>query len=298
MYHGPARLCYKPSRANTHMPQYDAMIPFRWAPLTEQILPALRALVLVEDPRPVMSLVTEALSHLPERGDYWQGEARAHRQTRLITRQWFSFYALAPLVKRGECEDARDFLAHLVSPHGRKDHWGEEYATRVLQLFRGYRADLSKRLATAAWPSALEGAPSPAAEDELDELLAELILFFASPREPGQGDFSSDPDGGLFSATLLELDGEPWHVRLAGSADNFASARDLCPILFSGRRRTPFSRDRFGAEPETLGPLLPAEVPAFAEKLATRGDLSASLTRAAQLAADAGMGLFTWRCGL
>jgi hypothetical protein len=279
------------------MSHYDALIPFRWAPFTEQVLPALRALVLVEDPRPVLELVNEALSHLPKRGDYWQGEARAQRPSGLIARSWFSLYALAPLAKDGS-DDLRDFLAHLVSPHGRKDEWGDEYAGRIVQLFRGYRSDLSRRLAPAAWPAALESTPSPAAEEPLDELFAELVLFFASPREPGQGDFFQEPQHGLFSATLLELDGEPWHVRLAGSANGFSDLRGVCPALFGGTRRPPFSRDRSGSDTETLGPLYPSEVGPLATALATRKETSPTLNRVVQQAAEAGMALLTWRCGL
>jgi hypothetical protein len=273
----------------------DALIAFQWGVLTDQILPAIRALVLTEDPRPLLALVSSALRRLPPRGGVQQ-ERRG--SSKLVSRAWFSLYALAPLCEKGGTEDMSTFVAHLVAPNGKRDPWGEEYATRSSQLFRAFRADLSRRLATATWPGALEGHPSPAADDQLDELFAELILFFASPRYAGEGDFSQDPEGGALSATLMEIDNQRWHVPLSGSRDGFAAVRDLCPALFTGARRPPFSRDMRGADSETLGPLLPAEVPAFAREIEGRADLSPALRRVVKDAAERGLGLFTWKCGL
>lgn len=280
------------------MPHADALIPIRWNSMNETILPAFRALVLAEDPRPLQRLVGEALERIPPRGEHL---ARTERESAsgIQRKQWFSLHALSPLWRSGGTDDLETFVAHLVSPEGKRDSWGGEYGARMTQVFRSFRAELSRRFAPATWPSSLEEGESAAADEQLDELFAELLLFFCAPRFPEEGNFSSEQEDGAQSALLLEVDRRLWRVPLALSRDGFLKARAFCPALFTGVRRFPFSRTaRAEDDNETLGPLLPREVVALAEMLQAEEEADPILRRIVTEAAGRNLALFTWRRGL
>jgi hypothetical protein len=270
----------------------DMLVPFHWEILTQKILPPWRAFLLNEDLKPLSQLVAEALSQLPIKVEAQVRAVRSHGE---ILRKWFSLYSLTT-VCQSETVDMGSFLAHLVSPQGRRDAWGEEYCVRLIQLLRGHRADLSKRFANATWPQSLEERHSPAADSQLDELFAECLLFFAIPRLDGPGDFSQDPQGGKYSAVYFELEGKTFHSRIAASEDGFSSLRGLQPALFAGKRRFPFSQERH-EETETCGPLYPTEVNALWTKIKDRSDVPIVVARVIQEAAAQDLGLFVWKCG-
>ena len=270
----------------------DMLVPFEWETLTQKILPPWRAFLLNEDLRPLSQLISSALALLPVKVE---AQVRAAGSRGGALRKWFALYSLAT-VSHSETADLASFLAHLVSPAGRRDAWGEEYCVRLIQLLRGYRADLSKRFANATWPQSLEERHSPAADSQLDELFAECVLFFATPRYEGPGDFSQDPHGGKYSAIHIELEGKTFHSKIAASEDGFSSLRRLQPELFAGNRRFPFSQERH-EETETCGPLFPAEVKELWTKLSQRSDAPPVVSRVVQEAAEQNLGLFLWKCG-
>jgi hypothetical protein len=270
----------------------DMLVPFRWETLTQELLPPWRAFLLNEDLKPLSQLITQALSQLPVKVEAQVRAALSHKKS---LRKWFAFYSLATACQP-ETTDLGSFLAHLVSPQGRRDAWGEEYSVRLLQLLRGHRVDLSKRFANSTWPQSLEGRPSPAADSQLDELFAECLLFFAAPYYEGAGDFSKDPQGGKHSAIYLEREGKLVHVRIAASEDGFSSLRQMQPALFTGYRRFPFSQERH-EETETCGPLYPAEVKQLGAKLSQQSNIPAVASRVIQEAAEQDLGLFLWKCG-
>jgi hypothetical protein len=270
----------------------DMLVPFVWETLTQKILPPWRAFLLNEDLRPLCQLIIKALSQLPIKVEAQVRAAGSHGGA---LRKWFALYSLASVCETNN-DDLGNFLAHLVSPRGRRDTWGEEYCVRLVQLLRGYRADLSKRFANSTWPQSLEERSSPAADSQLDELFAECLLFFATPRYEGYGDFSQDPHNGKFSAIFIELEGKPFHSRIAASEDGFSSLKGMQPALFAGNRRFPFSQERH-EETETCGPLFPSEVKALWETMSRRTDVSVVVSRVVKEAAEQDLGLFVWRSG-
>jgi hypothetical protein len=271
----------------------DMLVPVSWEVLTQTLLPVWRAFVLTEDAKPLAQLINKALAQLPIKKEAQVRAGRAQGGADL--RKWFALYALAG-VCQSENIEIGSFLAHLVSPQGKRDHWGEEYSTRLVQLLRGYRPELSKKFANSLWPKSLEERASHAADSQLDELFAETLLFFATPRVEGPGDFSQDPNSGKQSAVYVELGGTLFHSRIAASDDGFYSVKNLHPALFAGNRRPPFSTERH-EETETWGPLLPHETKELAEKVLHRSDVPIVVARVIQEAAAQEMGLFVWRDG-
>jgi hypothetical protein len=271
----------------------DMLVPISWEVLTQTLLPAWRAFLLTEDTKPLTQLIQQALAQLPVKKEAQVRGGRSQGGTDL--RKWFALYSLSG-VCQSENIELSIFLAHLVSPQGRRDAWGEEYSTRLVQLLRGYRPDVSRRFANATWPKSLEDRPSQAADSQLDELFAEFLLFFATPRIEGPGDFSQDPQNGKLSAVYMELNGTLYHSRIAASHDGFYGMKNLQPALFAGNRRFPFSQERH-EETETWGPLFPAEVKELAEKIKGRSDVPAVIARVIEESAAQDLGLFVWRDG-